>query len=38
MSLDGVSYFFVHVLVKLGGRFGHDVDCCCTDSQLSVVS
>ena len=27
----------MYVLVKLGGRFGHDVDCY-TDRELSVVS
>ena len=24
----------MHALVKLGGRFGHNVDCCCTDIEL----
>ena len=33
-----VLTFFAHVLVKLSGRFGHNVDCCYTDSELSVVS
>ena len=35
MSLEGVCfYFFVHVMVKLGGRVGCDVDCCYTKSEL----
>ena len=35
MNHDGVFYFFVHILVKLG-RAGHDVDCWYTSSELSV--
>ena len=37
VSLDEVrSYFFVHVLVTLEGP-GRNVDCCYSDSELSVV-
>ena len=34
MSLEGVCFYFFHVLVKFGGCFGHNVHVCCRSSEF----